>query len=219
MTSFLVISHAHGLLPLVHRLRLAGHTVELMVWKKSFERAWDGRITKFPRGPKGEVPHEAIERAGELAAAGKVEIITDMTSLEFPVPVYGRLEVPDPPRLSLRVGGWFDGEEMVDHHLLVCDVGAQAGGMGAQTLGGMTLVRPGPDIDLSLAGMLWQKVVDELKARDFKGLVQGDIDSIVTAQGPDHRKSHRSNKSEIDSSDGEKKEKVRVIASPRVDEA
>jgi len=41
------------------------------------------------------------------------------------------------------------------------------------------LIRPGSDIELSLAGELWATVVEELKARDFRGLVSADVEQSL----------------------------------------
>jgi hypothetical protein len=173
---FLVISQRHGLIPLAHRLRLEGHAVDLIVWKRRFERAWDGKITKLLRGSKGEIQHDSdtMRTVQDHVRQGRAVLLTDVPGLEgFDGTPYkfGVLGGEQEPTSAIRLGGWFTGEALVDPHLLVCDVGAWPGGLGAPVLGGMTLVRPGPQAELGFLEELWRPFLERLKAMDFRGLV------------------------------------------------
>ena len=176
-TDFLVFSDAHGLVPLAHRLRLHKAPTELIIRKKSFERAWNGKITKILRKQDGTLNDENLNVARQRVANGETYLLTDVPRLpNFEGPgIFGRCEFDQKPESAARAGAWFDGEFLRGHHLLVLDLGAWPGGLGPQVAGGATLIIPPLDMDMSFMDQLWEPVVGELKARGFKGLVQAGL--------------------------------------------
>jgi len=73
---------------------------------------------------------------------------------------------------GLRPGGWFDGENLHGHHLLVVDRGAWPGGMGPAIDSGLTMVRIDVPETVWMVDQLAEKWTDELKSSGFRGLVQ-----------------------------------------------
>ena len=172
-SSFVVITRTHGLLPLARRLRSEGHPVHLMVWDPLYTRQVDGPLAGDPQQP------EDLQWAIAEAEGGAV-VVTDLEGLRAPFGnahrFLGPLSWPTEPYSPLRLGGWFDGEDLQCPHVLVADVGPFGGGAGdPRVLGGLTLVNPDPRADLSLLRHLWTPVLAELKARDFVGLVSAGV--------------------------------------------
>jgi hypothetical protein len=184
--SFLVISHRHGLIPLAHRLRHSGEGVDLIVWRKRFEAAWDGAFAQTLSRREGQIIPETMGVIQEQVESGRVTLITDYHGLRMQGPrVLRALERPEDWKpTQIRLGGWFDGTQVVGSHLLVADLGLWPGGGGPRQEGGMTLVLPGPEADLSWLPDLWQPVVDQLKAQDFVGLVNAGIQINAQTGGP-----------------------------------
>lgn len=192
---FLVVSERHGLVPLAHRLHLHQEPAELIIWRRSFEAAWAGKITQVPRGPKGEVDPAALEVCRERVQAGQTILVSDYARLRgFEGPrVFGVVEFERPATGAVRLGCWFDGEVAACHHLLVVDVGAWPGGFGPQVPGGLTMAVPTlRAADAALAGVsthgrapdsavaavlaeLWRPTEERLKSLGFRGLVQADL--------------------------------------------
>ena len=181
MSNFLIISRQHGLIPFANRLRLEGHTVDLVVWKHRYEKAWEGSLVeKALRGSQGEIRRDILEGYIKHCEEGKATLLTDVPSLTTPfanaVIRYHHVEWDSPARGPIRLGGWFDGETLRAPHLLVLDMGAWPGGLGASVAGGCTLIAPDPAQDLGFLDVLWQPILERLKAQDFKGLVNADLE-------------------------------------------
>jgi hypothetical protein len=174
---FLVFSETHSLVPVAHRLRLHGVPTELIIRKKSFEKAWDGKITKVLRKQDGTLNNENLDIARTRVASGDTCLISDTPYLhEFSGPnIFATMEWAERPEGAARVGAWFDGETLRGHHLIVMDLGAWPGGLGPPIAGGITLVIPPIDLDMSFMDQLWKPIADKLKAQGFKGLVQAGM--------------------------------------------
>ena len=183
--SFLVVSHQHELIPFAYRLKHQGHNTQLLVCSERFEKAWEGKFDHFM--PAADVNKENLEPTLEMAKRGEVTVLSDNRStsrmFEGVETFYGICEMEEYPlpRGPLRFGGWFNGEEIVNQHVIVCDEGAWPGGLGPQRLGGLTLIRLSDEhsmlLDQVSAGLmdLWRSKYK------FQGLVQIGIEE--TAQG------------------------------------
>lgn len=176
--SFLLVSHRHGLLPLAHRLRSQGADVEVLVWKKRFEKAWGGRVSSILRGSEHEIHRDSLQGLSDRVREEGRLVLSDVPPSSPVKEIFeGRglfREEGEPfyPGSDIRLGGWFDGERLQGLHLLVYDLGAWPGGLGAQVPGGLTLVRPQPSFRgrEELEEML-KPVEAALKPLSFRGLV------------------------------------------------
>jgi hypothetical protein len=179
--NYLIISRQHGLLPFANRLRLEGHQCDLVVWKHRYEKAWEGSLVeKALRGSQGEIRRDILEGYIQHCEAGEATLLTDVSSLTIPFANaktrYHQVEWDEPAKGPIRVGGWFDGEALQAPHLLVFDMGAWPGGLGAYVPGGCTLIAPDPTQDLGFLEDLCRPILERLKAQDFKGLVNADLE-------------------------------------------
>jgi len=182
MSEFLIVSYHAGLLPLAQRLRNEGHSVDVIVWRKRFERAWGDRLDPTLRGSQGEMNRERLQGVLEKVAASGTIVLSDVAPgsgahemlSQLPTTKYLRVEM-EPPQVGepfdLRAGWWFDGEHLIEPHLLIYDVGVWPGGLGPQLPGGLTLVMPDPGVDLGFLDELKAPFEDQLKVASFKGLV------------------------------------------------
>jgi hypothetical protein len=85
----------------------------------------------------------------------------------------------------MRLGGWFDGEKLRGHHLLIVDRGAWPGGMGPAIDGAMTLIRVDIPASIEMVDTLTEKWQDELKAGGFRGLVQWNLNFQTESGEPE----------------------------------
>lgn len=194
----LVLSHFHSLFPFAHRLRLEGHDVSVVVWRAGqstrYERAWDGSferifdsvmpIKKGDSRKERDEKKKALNKAIEGLIEGTLESGATVISSSFQAsekfkqvqnlfPAFHSDNLPSTP---VRLGAWFDGEQMQAPHGLYFDEGVWPGGMGHQTPGGLTLVRIDTPEGLGMFQMLTDPYRDELKSRGFRGLVQFGLD-------------------------------------------
>ena len=184
---YLVISETHSLLPFAHRLRAGeGQEVEVLIWRARYEEAWDGKFHPVKRGQRGQVQPEDMAPVVAMAEQDNMVVLSDVPSLPTVfgnVPgFHGTHQFKERPVGPERLGFWFDGEALHLPHLLVYDLGQWPGGLGPSVPGGLTLLRLDPDHDL-LTRLDLTKVLDELKAATFKGLVQVGLDSSLQVQG------------------------------------
>jgi len=184
--SFLVVSHDHSLIPFAYRLKLQGHSTELVVCSPRYEKAWEGKFDHIL--PASEVSRKNLEPSLDLAKSGEVTVLSDnyKTSKMFAgvETFFGvtKVEEYDEPASIVRLGGWFDGESFQNPHLLVCDVGAWPGGFGPLKLGGLTLIRLDAE-NHSLFHEFIAPVRDLLREKyQFQGLVQAGL-----SEGPSGR--------------------------------
>lgn len=190
MTSFLILSNHHNLLPLAQRLRSEGHETDVIIWNSRrssrYERAWEGVGPKLKFG--GQANAEKLVRGlVDLAEDGAAVVVSDshLATKRFHSAkyLYGGPHPEGPlPTSGLRLGGWFDGERLSAAHLLVVDRGAWHGGFGPEVDGALTLVRLDTEPARSLYDRLWAPMQDALKSSGFRGLVQSDL-VVATADG------------------------------------
>jgi len=189
--NFLVLSRQHQLLPFAHRLTREGHSARSIIYhsgnKAKYERAYEGVIELLSQ--RGEKERgQKIKALQQIAADGQTVVLANDTravrDFEGAALLYPTIRTKEPAEGALRLGAWFDGESLLAPHLLLVDEGAQAGGLGSREPGSMTMVRLDAfDWFLDLV----ESQVDDLKSRNFRGLVQWglqDADSrIVLAPG------------------------------------
>lgn len=170
----IIVSKEHHLLPLAHRLRnIEGVPTTTIVWKKSYERAWDGMVEKDLLASEGEIRRESIEVLEDAARAGSPvvhDVPTLLSAFEGAPLVYPATSLASDPVRNLnpvRFGGWFDGNGVFAPHVLVYDMGAWPGGMGRQVPGGLTLIAVGEQ---------WSDVLPPPQFPDgFRGLFNVEI--------------------------------------------
>ena len=153
----------------------------MIVWRKRFERAWGERLDPTLRGSQGEMNRERLQGVMDRVAQSETIVLSDVApgtgahEMLSSLPTTKFLRVDTGPTegepFDLRMGAWYTGEKLVDPHLLVYDVGAWPGGLGSQVPGGLTLVMPSPETDLSFLTPLVQPFEDQLKSLEFRGLV------------------------------------------------
>ena len=68
--NYLVITHHHELMPFANRLKSQGHQVDVIVWRKRYEKAWNGRLTKTLRMSEGQVNEESLSPWVQAANSG-----------------------------------------------------------------------------------------------------------------------------------------------------
>lgn len=173
---FLVVSHAHGLLPFAHRLKLENQDVEALVVAPRFEKAWAGKLRKVLRNSQGDINPETLGPVVAKAEAGDLVVLIDSHQTETVFSnaklKYGTLRTDSKPQSVLRAGVWFDGEKPHLHHALIVDAGVWPGGLGPNELGGLTLIRVDSPGAIDYLDRICQKQYQELKARGFKGIAQ-----------------------------------------------
>ena len=184
--SFLVVSHRHELIPFAYRLKNQGEKTELVVCTPRFEKAWEGKFDRIL--PAKEVSRTNLEPTLELARAGQVTVLSNnhKTSKMFNEvdSFYGTCEVEEYPKPSslLRVGGWWEGGELHNPHLLIYDLGAWPGGYGPNVPGGMTLIRVEPSqVPLLLEAI--EPLTTLLQEKYwFQGLLQASLKESLLGQ-------------------------------------
>jgi len=187
---FLVMSHTHSLLPFAYRLQLqeGADSVETLVAVQAFEAAWKGKRDSAPRDDKGRITADHLASVFKRAADDEATIITDDWNLQGKIShqaIVSRLNIygvhaqghtnTDGLTSLIRLGGWFDGEDLWAHHLLIVDRGAWPGGMGPAIDGAMTMIRVDEKPARDLIDLLTQKWCEELKSKGFRGLVQWSL--------------------------------------------
>jgi len=181
----IVISREHKLLPLAHRLRNVEHyPTDIIVWKRSFEHAWEGMLDKSLLSSKREIHSESVSEIVTKAREGNAIVVHDVPNLEDAFHessgVYGIITT-EPNHAPIRLGFWWDGHTPLMPHLLVYDMGAWPGGAGRMVPGAVTLI----DLHEEPAKALWTELFTEearrhLEALDFKGLANA---GLVEQQG------------------------------------
>jgi len=187
----LVLSHMHSLFPFAHRLRLEGHDVSVVVWKAGmssrYERAWDGsfeRIFSSVKQKKGKPQKEMLDSVVDALIETTLETGATVISSSFQAShrfakvsnLFPALHSETAPQGVVRLGAWFDGEQLLTPHGLYVDEGIWPGGMGHATPGAMTLIRIDTPDGLQLFHSLADPFIDELKSKSFRGLVQFGLD-------------------------------------------
>ena len=170
---FFISTDTHAMLPVAHRLRLEGHDVETVVHKARFRKAWAGKQVNWGK-EGGKIRPEDLAPIPEQVARGELVALVDSpwwTENVFKGPgVFGALKDYGTTIHPLRAGGWFNGSELHAIHFLVYDMGAWPNRTGPMVPGALTLIRDdSPDADFKAA--IKQELEAELKARDFKGLI------------------------------------------------
>jgi hypothetical protein len=194
---FLVLSHTHSLLPFAYRLQLSGADVQPVVVVQAFEAAWRGKMKPSPRDGKGRLDPSWLSELSCDVDTDNCVVLTDDWRLQEKFReatgregrIYGvhqqhhttdgGLEGP------LRLGAWFDGENLHGHHLLVIDRGAWPGGMGPSIDGGLTMVRIDIPETMWMMDQLANQQVDELKTSGFRGLVQFNLNFQTPSGEPE----------------------------------
>ena len=177
--SFLVISRRHELLPFAHRLRNQGETVEVLVSSPAFQKAWGGSSSKVLKTKEGELNEEILAPIIKMAEEGKTTVLTNdwevQTVFGNAKRLYGVIrnsEENPAPNTLVRLGCWFNGEDISGIHLLVVDQGAWIGGQGPEIDSAITLIRNEKDDTTRMVRDLIAPHLDPLKSQSFKGLVQ-----------------------------------------------
>lgn len=189
-SKFLVLSTQHWLLPIAQRLRSEGHEVDAVVWlsgkRHRYERAWEGVWPKLAvRGDKS-LNSKVQEAMPQVARESGTTVVTDSfnASRDFSgvTKLYPSLRTEERPGGPLRLGGWFDGEQLQLPHVVLADLGVWPGGLGPGGLGGLTLVRVDRDEARSLYDRLLEPIMDHLKSSGFRGLCQFGVE-LATGSG------------------------------------
>lgn len=179
MSSFLVVSHKHELLPFANRLVTEGHKVYVVIWRQKYERAWSGRIDPVMKFSRDSITKKTWLPFIERVKRGELILISNVPKAREIFEGHGYVWLPlhNGCKDAFRWGGWFDGENISHEHLLVVDRGAWPGGLGASVDGGLTLVRaPGIPKVLKEAA---DAVRQELTPTGYKGLFAVEFEPIV----------------------------------------
>ena len=173
----LVISHKHHLLPFAWRLAREGNTVHVKVQRDRYQRAWAGKLARWPG--QGSMEEQADEVAAATRESDPLTVLTDSLTWQRLLRergaqrVVGVLERPYPEdgkALALAVGGWWTGEQWHSPHLWLQERGLWPGGLGPATPGA------GMAVHLNYLpeafGQFLVDAQDELKSEGFVGLVQ-----------------------------------------------
>jgi hypothetical protein len=138
---FLVLSHKHWLLPLAWNLKSSGHDVDVWTWKDRYDRAWKGL---FDRTIEGESKRNTdLTAVKQMVEEDELIVLSDspnwMRRFDGAVSFGGPPAMPDPlthPTSPVELGGWFTGEEFIEPHWILRDMGAWNGGGGPNVTGG-----------------------------------------------------------------------------------
>jgi hypothetical protein len=150
MTTFLCLSHRHGLLPIANILQKEGHIVEHIPWRSQYGRAWEGSIETTPKEFNRRTKEEFAPLI-EKAQAGELIVLSDTPKWD---PIFGTSQryygtsTPTLQRWVLRLGLWIDHEGWWSPHFLVIDPGAFTGAQGLPIDGALTLIHQQPDPNL-----------------------------------------------------------------------
>jgi len=169
----LILSYRHHLAPLAWRLSREEVPVELVVTKKRYQKAWDGRLEKAVRGEDLPLDHPDLKPWVEAALVGESRVLTDLTSvlhsdLGGSTHLFFTLKTPPPTQenYSLVLGTWFNGTDWKLLHWYVPDWGLFPGGMGAHVMAGGTVLH-GSTYPVGLLEPLREPLMEA----GFRGLV------------------------------------------------
>ena len=179
--NILVASHKHHLLPFAWRLKREGHSVEVVVVKDRYEKAWEPLLPKALKGKEkgaaGWEPWVARAKGGELVVvtdSPKVGALFEDAQFRFGP---GTAEWTEPP--SLLLGWWSQGGGLPTPrtlvHWLAVDWGIWPLGLGPSLPGAVALLRANHDNDqvvellaeveeepgLNYLGVRWEPVSKE----------------------------------------------------------
>lgn len=176
-----IITKEHKLLPLAHRLsNIEKIPTRVIVWKRSYENAWEGMIDKYLLSSKREIHHESVTKLIQDSIENNSIVLHDVKNLEgaFDASKLAyTINSQESSQSSIRLGFWWNGEKALLPHILVYDIGAWPGGMGRQLPSAVTLICIQEDSDLM---QIWESFFDE-KAKEFifnkpfKGLVNAGL--------------------------------------------
>ena len=144
----LVISETHHLLPLAWRLKKElepTHKLEVVVVHKRYQDAWAGRLQKAKHHPGKGVVH--FDEWVQPAMDGELRVLTDspkaMEQFKGAPHLFGLAPSTEPDtHPELMMGAWFDKGDITHPHWVVPDWGLWPGGLGADVLGGATMIEP-----------------------------------------------------------------------------
>ena len=183
--NFLILSNRHYLLPLANRLTKEGHDTQVLMYHsskgKQYEQAYEGVIELAGHRSNNKDWQAKLAALKEMAQEGECIVVTDswqasqefsQAQVLFPM---GSLKLTPQPTDSVRLGAWFNGQDFEAEHLMVCELGPWAGGVGQQSvLGGLTVVRLSQHDRTLLPDLTAQ--AEDLSERNFRGLVQWSLD-------------------------------------------
>lgn len=191
---FLVLSHTHSLLPFAYRLQLEGSEVQPVVAIAAFEAAWRGKMPQSPRDGKGKLSTNWLEALAVKCRDADWTILTDDWRLQHQFSktidssrILGVWREASPETQAgaegaIRIGGWFNGSNLLAPHLLVVDRGAWPGGMGPAVDSALTLIRVDDPETQGVLDGLTDVQQARLSEEGFRGLVQFDL-QFRTATG------------------------------------
>jgi hypothetical protein len=179
VSSFLVVSHKHELLPFANRLMNEGHKVYVIIWRSKYERAWSGRIEPVLKFSRDSIRKETWGPYVEKVKSGELIVVSNVPKVREIFEGHGYHWSALDQRLTepFRCGGWFTGEEILNPHLVIADVGAWPGGLGSRVDGGLVLVRL-PKVPEILEEPL-QITKDKLKSDGYHGLFSIEFERIT----------------------------------------
>ncbi len=138
----IIISREHKLLPLAHRLRnVEGWPTEVVVWKSSYEKAWEGMLEKDVLSSKREIHESSVSNWLKRIQEDILVAVNDVPNLAQwgTANNFARYSFNATP-VSVRLGCWYQEGTPYLPHLLVYDMGAWPGGIGMRVPGGLTLI-------------------------------------------------------------------------------
>jgi hypothetical protein len=180
--NILVASHKHHLLPFAWRLKREGHSVEVVVVKDRYEKAWEPLLPKVlsgkEKGAAGWQPWVDRAKGGELVVvtdSPKVGALFKDAQFRFGP---GTAKWDEPPTMLL--GWWSSGTAELKPsllHWLVVDWGIWPLGLGPSLPGAVALLRANHDNDqvvelltqvqeepgLNYLGVRWEPVSKEFQ--------------------------------------------------------
>lgn len=148
MTPYLILSHKHYLAPLAWRLSREGAEVTLIITKKRYQGAWEGRLDKPLKGRDIPLEDPNLKPWVEAALLGENRVVTDLT--QAPHSTLGgsthllftlKTPKPTPDNYSLVLGGWFSQAHWSLLHWYLPEWGLFPGGGGAEVIAGGTVLR------------------------------------------------------------------------------
>lgn len=180
MSSFLLVSHKHELLPFANRLMSEGHTVYVIIWRSKYERAWSGRIEPVLKFSRDSITKETWQPYIERVKSKDLTLVSNVPKAREIFDGHGYVWLPVDERSEepFRCGGWFDGETIHHPHVVIADVGAWPGGLGSRVDGGLVLVRL-PDGIPEVMKEVTDAVSDQLKTSGYKGLFSVEFERVT----------------------------------------
>lgn len=172
----LVLSHKHYLAPLAWRLSREGAETTLLVTKKRYQRAWEGRLPKPLSGRDIPLDDLDLKPWVEAALTGDTQVLTDLT--QVPHSDFGaapnlfftlKTEAPTRDNYSLVLGGWFNGSWHLPHWY-VPDWGLFPGGTGPEVVAGGAVLR-----GRAYPTDILEQLTEPLSQVGFRGLVGAGV--------------------------------------------